>query len=57
MASYLGADGGASDVGRTASLFAQQEMQSRPYYNGTPWFMGPMTMALSLQDGRWPVWG
>ncbi len=51
MASYLGrCTAELLMSGRTASLFAQQEMPSRPYYNGNPWFMAPMTMALSLQD-------
>lgn len=51
MGSYLGRRTAELVLsGRSTSQFAQQELPSRPYYNGTPWFMAPMTMALSLQD-------
>lgn len=51
MSSYLGRRTAELVLsGRSTSLFAQQELPSRPYYNGMPWFMPPMTFALSLQD-------
>lgn len=51
MGSYLGRCTAELVLsGHSASHFAQQELPSRPYYNGIPWFMAPMTMALSLQD-------
>lgn len=51
MGSYLGRRTAELLLsGQSTSQFAQQELPSRPYYNGVPWFMAPMTMALSLQD-------
>jgi glycine/D-amino acid oxidase-like deaminating enzyme len=51
MSSYLGRRTAELLLsGRSTSLFAQQELPARPYYNGIPWFMPPMTFALSLQD-------
>lgn len=51
MSSYLGRRTAEMVMsGRSTSQFAQQELPSRPYYHGIPWFMAPMTMALSLQD-------
>lgn len=51
MSSYLGRRTAQFVLtGRTTSLFADQELPSRPYYHGVPWFMPPMTFALSMQD-------
>lgn len=51
MSSYLGRRTAELLLsGRPTTLFAEYEMPSRPYYNGIPWFMPPMTFALSLQD-------
>ncbi|MCP4561633.1 MAG: FAD-binding oxidoreductase [Bosea sp.] len=51
MSSYLGRRTAELLLsGHSTSLFAQQELPSRRYYTGIPWFMPPMTFALSLQD-------
>lgn len=51
MSSYLGSRTAELLLsGHSTSLFAQQELPSRRYYTGIPWFMPPMTFALSLQD-------
>ena len=51
MSSYLGRRAAELVMsGSTTSLFAGNELPSRPYYHGIPWFMPPMTFALSLQD-------
>jgi glycine/D-amino acid oxidase-like deaminating enzyme len=51
MSSYLGRRTAEMVLaGRTTSLFAGQDLPSRPYYHGIPWFMPPMTFALSMQD-------
>jgi glycine/D-amino acid oxidase-like deaminating enzyme len=51
MSSYLGRRTAELLLsGRKTSLFAEHDLPGRPYYNGIPWFMPPMTFALSLQD-------
>ncbi|SFC56295.1 Glycine/D-amino acid oxidase [Bosea sp. CRIB-10] len=51
MSSYLGHRIAEMVMtGSTTSFFAGNELPSRPYYHGIPWFMPPMTFALSLQD-------